>query len=61
VADFPTWPPDQVGKWIAAGVAVAIMASINLPITLIIFVPLLGIMVSLNCLEAPVGLLAAGG
>ena len=43
VADFPTWLPDQVGKWIAAGVAVVIMARINLTITLVIFLPLFGI------------------
>ena len=40
VADFPTWLPDQVGKWIAALVAVVIMARINLTITLVIFLPL---------------------
>jgi ATP-binding cassette subfamily B protein len=40
VADFPTWLPDQVGKWIAAIVAVAIMARIHLILTLIIFLPL---------------------
>jgi len=44
VADFPTWLPDQVGKWIAAGIAVVIMAQINLMITLVIFFPLIGIM-----------------
>lgn len=43
VSDFPLWIPDQVGKWIAAGVALYIMASINLGITLIIFLPLFGI------------------
>jgi ATP-binding cassette subfamily B protein len=43
VADFPLWFPDQVGKWIAAGAAVAIMASINLTITLVIFLPLFGV------------------
>ncbi len=43
VSDFPTWIPDQVGKWIAAGVAVVIMASINLTITLIVFLPLIAI------------------
>jgi ATP-binding cassette, subfamily B, bacterial len=37
VGDFPTWFPDQLGKWIAAIVAVIIMARINLPITLVIF------------------------
>jgi ATP-binding cassette, subfamily B, bacterial len=42
ITDFPTWVPDQLGKWIAAGVAVVIMARINLPITLMIFVPLAG-------------------
>jgi len=42
VSDFPTWVPDQVGKWIAAAIAVAIMVSINLTITLVIFVPLIG-------------------
>jgi ATP-binding cassette subfamily B protein len=44
VCDFPTWLPDQVGKWIAALIAVFIMASINLTITLIIFIPLIGVM-----------------
>ena len=44
VTDFPTWFPDQVGKWIAAAVAVVIMARINLPITLVIFLPLVGVM-----------------
>ena len=44
VCDFPTWIPDQVSKWIAAAVAVVIMARINLPITLVIFLPLIGIM-----------------
>ncbi|HEX7974132.1 MAG TPA: ABC transporter ATP-binding protein, partial [Anaerolineales bacterium] len=39
--DFPTWIPDQLGQWIAAGVAVVIMARINLTITLLIFVPLI--------------------
>lgn len=45
VADFPTWLPDQLGKWIAGVIAIAIMASINLQITLIIFVPMIAIMV----------------
>jgi ATP-binding cassette subfamily B protein len=40
VTDFPTWIPDQVGKWVAAAVAVVIMARINLTITLVIFIPL---------------------
>jgi ATP-binding cassette subfamily B protein len=43
VTDFPTWIPDQVGKWIAAAVAVVIMARINLSITLVIFIPLFSI------------------
>jgi ATP-binding cassette subfamily B protein len=43
VTDFPTWIPDQVGKWIAALIAVSIMASINLTITLIVFLPLIGV------------------
>lgn len=40
VTDFPTWLPDQLGKWIAALVAIFIMARINLTITLLIFLPL---------------------
>lgn len=44
VADFPLWLPDQVGKWIAAIIAVVIMARINLPITLVIFLPLFATM-----------------
>lgn len=43
VTDFPTWIPDQVGKWIAAAIAVFIMARINLTITLVIFLPLFSI------------------
>ena len=42
ITDFPTWIPDQVGKWIAAAIAVVIMARINLTITLMIFIPLFG-------------------
>jgi ATP-binding cassette subfamily B protein len=45
IADFPAWLPDQVGKWIAALIAVVIMARINLPITLIVFLPLIGTIV----------------
>jgi len=41
ITDFPTWIPDQVGKWIVAAIAVVIMARINLPITLVIFLPLI--------------------
>ena len=44
ITDFPTWIPDQVGKWIAAIIAVVIMARINLNITLVIFLPLIGVM-----------------
>jgi len=43
VADFPTWLPDQIGKWVAALIALVIMARINLQITLWIFLPLLGV------------------
>ena len=39
-ADFPLWVPDTVGHLLAAGVAIAIMARINLTITLVIFLPL---------------------
>jgi ATP-binding cassette subfamily B protein len=42
ITDFPTWIPDQVSKWIAAAIAVVIMARINLTITLVIFIPLVG-------------------
>jgi ATP-binding cassette subfamily B protein len=45
VSDFPTWLPDQLGKWIAAAIAVVIMARINLGITLVVFIPLLAVMV----------------
>jgi ATP-binding cassette, subfamily B, bacterial len=45
VTDFPTWIPDQVGKWIAAAIAVVIMARINLAITLMIFIPLFSIII----------------
>lgn len=44
VSDFPLWIPDQVGKWVAAVIAVMIMARINLTITLVIFLPLIGTM-----------------
>jgi ATP-binding cassette subfamily B protein len=39
-SDFPTWLPDIGGKVVAAVVAIAIMARINLTITLFIFLPL---------------------
>jgi ATP-binding cassette subfamily B protein len=45
ITDFPTWIPDQVGKWIAAAIAVVIMARINLAMTLMIFIPLLSIII----------------
>ena len=41
-ADFPTWLPDQAGKILSSAVAIVIMARIDLGITLIIFVPMLG-------------------
>ncbi len=40
VTDFPTWFADVVGNLISFVVAVAIMASIDLTITLVVFVPL---------------------
>ena len=45
ITDFPTWIPDQVGKWVAAAMAVVIMARINLTITLVIFIPLFSIII----------------
>jgi ATP-binding cassette, subfamily B, bacterial len=45
VSDFPTWLPDQIGKWVAGVIAVVIMARINLTITLVIFVPLVSIII----------------
>jgi ATP-binding cassette subfamily B protein len=45
VTDFPTWIPDQVSKWIAAAIAVVIMARINLTITLVIFLPLFSVII----------------
>jgi ATP-binding cassette subfamily B protein len=41
-ADFPTWLPDQIGKILSSAVAIVIMARIDLAITLVIFVPMLG-------------------
>ena len=41
VCDFPTWLPDALGQIGAAGVAILIMASLNLSLTLVIFLPLL--------------------
>ncbi|HRA66446.1 MAG TPA: hypothetical protein PL187_10520, partial [Caldilinea sp.] len=40
VADFPLWLPDVAGNVLSFVVAVAIMARINLPITLFVFLPL---------------------
>lgn len=40
IGDFPTWLPYMAGQLLSFVIALAIMASINLPITLIIFVPL---------------------
>ncbi|HSH79623.1 MAG TPA: ABC transporter transmembrane domain-containing protein, partial [Herpetosiphonaceae bacterium] len=41
VSDFPLWLPHMAGNILASAIAIAIMASINLRITLIVFVPLL--------------------
>jgi len=41
-ADFPTWLPDQTGKILSSAVAIVIMARIDLAITLVIFIPMLG-------------------
>jgi len=40
VTDFPLWVPDSIGYIVNFALAVAIMASINLQITLVIFAPL---------------------
>ncbi len=40
VSDFPTWFPDAVGQVGAALIAIGLMASINLQLTVVIFVPL---------------------
>jgi ATP-binding cassette, subfamily B, bacterial len=45
VTDFPTWLPDAVGQIGTALVAIAIMARINLSLTLITFIPLLATLV----------------
>jgi ATP-binding cassette subfamily B protein len=42
VCDFPTWIPDAIGQVGAALVAIGIMASLNLTLTIVIFVPLFG-------------------
>ncbi|HEU5100754.1 MAG TPA: ABC transporter ATP-binding protein [Roseiflexaceae bacterium] len=43
ISDFPTWLPNVVGEVIAFIVAAAIMVQINWLITLIIFLPLFGV------------------
>jgi ATP-binding cassette subfamily B protein len=43
ISDFPTWLPNVAGEAIAFIVAVAIMAQINWLITLVIFLPLFGV------------------
>ena len=43
ISDFPTWLPNVAGEAIAFVFAVAIMAQINWMITLIIFLPLFGV------------------
>ena len=40
VTDFPTWLPDVAGNLVSFVIAVIIMASINLTITLVVFLPL---------------------
>ncbi len=45
VGDFPTWAADVVGNLLAFVFAVGVMASINLQVTLIVFVPLIGVMI----------------
>lgn len=42
VCDFPLWLPHVAGYLLSSGAAVVIMAHINLPITLLIFLPLAG-------------------
>ncbi len=41
VSDFPTWLPDVAGNLLSFVVAVAIMATINWQITLVVFLPLI--------------------
>lgn len=40
VTDFPTWLPDVTGNLVSFVIAVVIMASINLTVTLVVFLPL---------------------
>ncbi len=42
-ADFPTWMPDVFGHFLFAAIAVVIMARIDLTITLVAVLPLLGV------------------
>lgn len=42
VADFPTWLPDMAGNVLSAVIAVSLMARINLPVTVAVFLPLAG-------------------
>ncbi|HEY3289285.1 MAG TPA: ABC transporter ATP-binding protein, partial [Anaerolineae bacterium] len=42
-SDFPTWLPNVAGQALFTLAAVVIMARINLPITALVFVPLLGV------------------
>ena len=42
-ADFPTWMPDVFGHFLFAAIAVVIMARIDLMITLVAVLPLLGV------------------
>jgi ATP-binding cassette subfamily B protein len=45
VSDFPTWFPWMAGQLISAGIALVIMARINLTITLVVFLPLSAVLV----------------
>ncbi len=42
-SDFPTWLPDQAGKILSSTVAIVIMARIDLGITLVTLIPILGV------------------
>ena len=44
VGDFPTWIADVIGNVLAFAIAVGVMASINLQVTLLVFVPLAGVL-----------------
>ncbi len=45
VSDFPTWLPHVAGYLLSSAVALAIMARINLAITLVVFLPLAGTLI----------------